>query len=347
MVKKHPGTPSHKLGWCEAGADLLSLAEMSAPFPQGKRNRWSGQGCPLRSGPSSTLEDGHGPESALPGSVRPGTGDAECTMRRTRKRSEPPAGNGLMRFYSTLSLSLSLTLLPQLLFGQAIEGHLVEAGTGEPIVLAQVTLLTGSGEIADQTFTDEAGYFIVASDDPGSFFLRAERMGFSTSVDGIFELGEGGVLSVEFRLRRAPMALDTLVVEAERRDLKLDLLGFYDRRRAGFGRFIGPEEIERTPVMETTDLLRMIPRVRINHAPFGQSTVTIAGSTSARGRGCYPKVILDGFEVSRGSDEPARLDELISPVNVRAIEVYRGATETPLQFGGASSPCGVILIWTR
>ena len=252
-----------------------------------------------------------------------------------------------MRFSSTSFVLLTLNFFPQVTFAQAIQGHLFEAGTQEPIILAQITLLSGSGEIVDQTFTNETGYFIVASEVPGSFFLRAERMGFSARTEGIFELGERGVLTVEFRLRKTPLEMDTLVVEAERRDLKLNLLGFYDRRKVGFGRFIGPEEIEKKPVFQTTDLLRMIPRVRINHAPFGQSTVTIAGSTSAWGKACYPKVIIDGFEVSHGSGEPARLDELISPVNIRGIEVYRGAAETPLQFGGASSPCGVILIWTR
>lgn len=230
---------------------------------------------------------------------------------------------------------------------QAIEGHLMVAQTGEPIILAQVTLLHGSGQIVDQTYTDKDGYFIVASTDPGSFFLRADQLGYGSRVDGIFELGAGGLLTVEFRLAKAPIALDTLTVEVERRDIKLDLLGFYDRRRVGFGKFIGPEEIERRPAFQTTDLLRMIPRIRINEAPFDGSTVTIAGSTSLRGGACYPKVLLDGFVVFRGGDEAARLDALISPSQITGIEVYRGAGETPLQFGGASSPCGVILIWTR
>jgi outer membrane receptor protein involved in Fe transport len=126
------------------------------------------------------------------------------------------------------------------------------------------------------------------------------------------------------------------------------LLGFYDRRDIGMGKFIGPKEIAEKPVFGTTDLLRNIPRVQIRQRPFGGSEVVIrgAGAVSLTGGGvCYPKVVVDGNVILRG--EPARLDQVIQPSEIEAIEVYRGPSETPLQFGGISSPCGVILIWTR
>jgi len=253
-----------------------------------------------------------------------------------------------MRPASTLALIVLLSWSFNMVSAQTIQGHLLDVETGEPIILAQITLLTGSGEVADETFTDETGYFKVRSEAPGNFFLRAERMSYRAHVDGIFELGDGGILTVEFRLGRAPIVLDTLSVQTEirERDRQLSLLGFYDRQRAGFGRFIGPEEIERTPVFQATDFLRMIPRVRINERPFSQSTVTIAGSTTVRGEACYPKVFIDGTVVFRGGGEEAKIDEVISPHDIKAIEVFRGIAEIPLQFAGASSPCGVILIWT-
>ena len=74
-------------------------------------------------------------------------------------------------------LLLTFVLSSADLSGQAIQGRLVEAGTGEPIMLGRILLLQGSGQIVDETVTDEAGYFIVASEFPGSFFLRAERLG--------------------------------------------------------------------------------------------------------------------------------------------------------------------------
>jgi hypothetical protein len=134
----------------------------------------------------------------------------------------------------------------------------------------------------------------------------------------------------------------------ERREIKLSLMGFYDRRDRGMGHFLGPEEIERRVAIDATDLFRNIPRVRVNWVPFGGSTVTIAGAAtrSLRGGGCYPRVLVDGMEMFRGGRERARINEVVSPSEIRGIEIYRGGAETPLQFGGAAGACGVILIWT-
>jgi hypothetical protein len=39
------------------------------------------------------------------------------------------------------------------------------------------------------------------------------------------------------------------------------------------------------------------------------------------------------------------IDQILSPYEVEAVEVYRGAGEVPAQFGPES--CGAIVIWTR
>lgn len=260
---------------------------------------------------------------------------------------------------TTFALLLTLLLFSTDLSAQAIRGRLVEADTGEPIMLARILLLQGSGQIVDETVTDESGYFSVASEAPGSFFLRAERLGYSSRLDGVFELGQDGVLTVEFRLERNPVTLDTLDVSVERQDVSLELMGFYERQRIGFGKFLGPEEIERKPAVKTTDLLRMIPRVRIKEFGFGlppgapggrripqhRSAVTIAGSVSVRGEACYPVVLIDGIIVSK--EQPADLDSLISPSDIRGIEVYRGQAEMPLTLPSAWNSCGAIVLWTR
>jgi hypothetical protein len=40
------------------------------------------------------------------------------------------------------------------------------------------------------------------------------------------------------------------------------------------------------------------------------------------------------------------MDELVDRYSISAIEVYRGPAELPVQYGGAESACGVLLIWT-
>ena len=48
-------------------------------------------------------------------------------------------------------------------------------------------------------------------------------------------------------------------------------------------------------------------------------------------------------------DQAISLDDIGHPSTIAAIEIYRSATQVPVQFGGASveTLCGVIVIWTR
>ena len=248
-----------------------------------------------------------------------------------------------------LLLGPSLLLPPQLAHTQTAEGYLLEEGTDEPIVLGAVFLVWGSGEIAAQTYSDESGFFSLSPPDPGQFFLRAERVGYSPRMDGVFEIGEGGSISVVFRLRRAPVPLDTLAVTAERRVVVLRQMGFYQRQEEEEGIFLGPEELAEIPAFQATQFFRRLPRVRVNEGPMGSSTITIAGAgrvSLKRKEPCYPKVLIDGITVFRGGVEAAMLDSAVQPNEIIGIEIYRGASEIPARWGGSSSPCGLILIWT-
>jgi len=232
---------------------------------------------------------------------------------------------------------------------QTVEGYLLESGTDEPIVLGSVFMLWGSGEIAAQTYSDESGFFSLSADGPGDFFLRAERIGYSPRVDGVFEIGKGASISVVFHLPTAPVPLDTLAVTTERKVVVLRQMGFYERQEDEEGIFLGPEEIARVPAFQTTHFFRNLRRVRVNEGPMGSSTITIAGAgtVSLSGRHpCYPKVLIDGTTVFRGGREAAMLDSAVQPYEIVGIEVYRGASEIPASWSGSSSPCGLILIWT-
>lgn len=46
------------------------------------------------------------------------------------------------------------------------------------------------------------------------------------------------------------------------------------------------------------------------------------------------------------SGAPPVIDQF-SAVELDAIEVYRGASETPIEFGGRGAGCGTVLLWTR
>ena len=57
--------------------------------------------------------------------------------------------------------------------------------------------------------------------------------------------------------------------------------------------------------------------------------------------GCYPQYYLDGNESS------SYFARLTPPQDVKGVEIYRGSSETPGEFQGSNSGCGVIAIWTK
>lgn len=233
---------------------------------------------------------------------------------------------------------------------QTIRGRLLEVGSDRPIVLGRLWLLSESGVIVAQTFSDESGAFSMTASDPGSFLLKAEGIGYETRSDGVFELGRGGSITVEFRLLPEPLPIDTLDVLAEARSPRLELAGFYERMGEEGGVFLGPEEIQEKQAAIPTQLLRGVPRIRLRPTPTGGNAVIIQGAAmiSLAQRGiCYPRVMVDGNEVFRGGGEPALLDDVVNVSEIIGIEIYRGAAEIPTRYLGARSACGLVLVWTR
>jgi hypothetical protein len=112
----------------------------------------------------------------------------------------------------------------------------------------------------------------------------------------------------------------------------------YNRRSNPFGRFLGPEEIERRKVHETSELLTGISGVMVGgHGPD-------ALPKSVHGRpGARP---CDGMRiVLNGALEGMRLND-IAASEVAAIEIYPQGALAPTQYAVRGS-CGVIVVWTK
>jgi len=59
-------------------------------------------------------------------------------------------------------------------------------------------------------------------------------------------------------------------------------------------------------------------------------------------RNCAPNFFVDGFPANNSTTLE------MPSVGIIAIEVYRTASETPVEFlRGITNPCGAIVIWTR
>jgi hypothetical protein len=213
-----------------------------------------------------------------------------------------------------------------------VRGRVVDHATDEPVPSAAVSLAAGPHGTRGlgTRVTDEEGRFLFQDVTPGTYRLRVTMLGYHAMADTLQVPSEGD-LELLLPLSTDPIRLEPIVVTAERvpwfmRDLERRRLS-----RSGF--FLTREEIEDRHPRHITDLLVTVPGGRIAPAPPYGYTLLLRG-------GCRPGVWLDRVRLT----SPGSLDQLISPSNVEAIEVYH-ALELPAEFG--SHPCGGVLIWTR
>jgi hypothetical protein len=122
-----------------------------------------------------------------------------------------------MAICKNLVLAAGLLLAGRPLDAQAVRGELVESVGGRPVAGAFVVLLDGAGKQVGGGFTDAAGAFLVQAPGPGSYSLRAERVGFDAARSPALRLGAGETVTHGLEMGSRAVQLEGLVVQAEKR----------------------------------------------------------------------------------------------------------------------------------
>lgn len=187
--------------------------------------------------------------------------------------------------------------------------------------------------------TDTAGVFAAANlpVDWGRNLALARRVGYAP-IFRLFWIGElHETRTLEDFMRPQPVTLPAVVAEGNRIRIIYDrrLQAFWQRRKAGWGRFLSREEIEQRRPVHLSDLLRTMPGVVVERTGATTSIELIGGGTR-----CTPAIWIDKMP-----QDTTDLDTMIFPGHVEAIEVYLGG-ETPVEFHRPDE-CGAILIWSR
>lgn len=222
---------------------------------------------------------------------------------------------------------------PVNLLAQVITGRVLEWGSDRPVPAVSVTLVAADRSLF-VTEADSLGSFRVAVPGAGWYRLRLGRIGYASVTSDSLEVGPGEGLEVTVRLSVAAVPLEPLLV-VERRDEVRPRSELERRlesgRRTGLGVFITREELDSTTAQTVTALLARMPFLRLGDLPI----------TISRG-GCRPTLYLNGarFQLIE------RLDELIQPGTLEAVEIYRHESELPREFAGIGH-CGAIVFWTR
>ena len=243
----------------------------------------------------------------------------------------------------TLLLAAALGLMAAPLHAQTMRGKVLDAATGEGVAQAQVQALTEEGRDGGHARTRADGSFEIPLRAPGTFRIRAERAGYNPTVTTSLPVDLREAVEVEVRLSANAVAIEPLRVTARvepphRRNLTMN--GFYDRERQGIGRYMRREDIERYPTQNLAQLLSRVPGTAIQYIRTKQYIYFM------RNGGCRPQVYLDNVRMV--VDNTMDINAIVTPGQIEAVEMYRGAAEIPVQYNNSrGAVCGVVLIWTR
>lgn len=228
------------------------------------------------------------------------------------------------------------------LSGQAF-GRVIDGTTDGPVANAGIALIDADGEVQIEGITDAEGLFALPVPYGMEVRIEVSALGYVTSATGLQEMTEADFF--EIRLSPAPLSVDGLQVEVERRDRFLELNGFYHRARTGRGQSLGPDRIEEMLVLEPAEIFRRLPGMT---ARGREPIFTRSAFAGGFGRRCgLPSVFLDGVLV-RSSGQRRQFDDVVPPATlISAVEAYYGPASVPAQFAVPESHCGVILVWTE
>ncbi len=117
---------------------------------------------------------------------------------------------------SRLTLLVLLLLLPLPLQGQVVRGQLLSGENGLPLEGAMVVLVGPSGEVGT-VLTNAAGRFLIPAPEPGTYTIRADRIGHASTTSDPLPLSTGDTVDVRMVAEVQAIQLAGLEVAADRR----------------------------------------------------------------------------------------------------------------------------------
>lgn len=209
--------------------------------------------------------------------------------------------------------------------GSARVSGAVRSDKGKTVANADVSV-PGTGI---ETRTADAGTFSLSGLPVGTQSVEVRALGFEPKRVAV-DLGRDSLTKLDLVLDRPVQTLDAVKIYGQG---SASMADFLRRARNGFGHVLTAQDIQRRNALETTDLFRTIPGVRVMPTRGFGNAVTLRG-------GCTPTVYMNGMRLS--DDAATEIDELAMPGEITAIEVYNTAGRPPQFWGNA---CGSVVLW--
>jgi TonB-linked SusC/RagA family outer membrane protein len=231
-----------------------------------------------------------------------------------------------------------------------ITGQVTDAQSGAP--LSEVQVFLPGPQLG--TLSRSNGRFVILNVPAGTYEVRAQRIGFSTSTQSV-TVTAGGVAQVDFALETEALGLDEIVVTGT--------AGAARRREIGnsISQINVADVAERTP--EVSSLLQgAAPGIEITGGggQLGHGRqIRLRGNTSVSMTnqpiiyvdgvrimdGGFPRVRTPGMTQGRGAQITVSPLDNINPNDIERIEVIKGSAATTLY--GTEASAGVIQIFTK
>jgi hypothetical protein len=188
--------------------------------------------------------------------------------------------------------------------------------------------------------TDSTGVFTFTTP-PGTHHLRV-RYQDHVNEDYDLVMRAGQHTHLEILLDVAAIHLAPVVVEGRPSIGSFGIVGFYARRRFGFGRFVTAEQLSRDGSQSLADYLS---RFGLRYGCVGMTCGPIRYTAGAP---CLVPMMLDGVP------EAGRDVLTLQTHELGGIEIYRDPSSVPVSFAMAlsvdpanSQRCGALVVWTK
>lgn len=226
--------------------------------------------------------------------------------------------------------------------GGTISGRVTDASTGLPLQGARI-MLVGTNKSAT---TDGDGRFQLRNVADGPTTIRVVMIGYESY--GLMLTVVGGISSADFRLNKAVITLDEIVVTATGEQRKREIAN-------AIGTVDVASIVELAPAMSIDEVLAgQTPGVTLLRS---SGTVGVGSNIKIRGNSSisltnHPLVYLDGARIDNdnnegpgvGGQDASRLND-INPDDIERIEIVKGPAASTLY--GTEAAAGVILIYTK
>jgi len=249
---------------------------------------------------------------------------------------------------ATAEIPISLGDKPAELFARTLLLSPANSGTkiGNATVSGRVVLEgspTNAGSRVELMGTDivattnEKGEFTMRNLPSGSKVLLARHLGFGAETVPV-DLSSRQQKRVTIKLPKFVAVMDPVLVIA-RNSAALDKVGFNQRKKSGFGYYIGPDRLQNMHANFLTDILRQVPGLRASYGPEGE----VISSSRGFGSGCVQYWVDD---MPWQSLSPGDINHFVTGSEIVAVEVYQDLS-TPARYMRAGGSCTTIVLWTR